>query len=35
MFYAVCIVLLPFLAYSLYEDWRDAVENRSQQAEKK
>jgi di/tricarboxylate transporter len=35
MFYAICIVLLPFLAYSLYEDWRDAVENRSRQAEKK
>ena len=35
MSYAVCIVLLPLLAYSLYEDWRDAVENRSQRAEKK
>ena len=35
MSYAVCIALLPFLAYSLYEDWRDAVENRSRQVKKK
>ena len=34
MFDAVFIVLLPFLAYSLYEDWKDSVENRYKPAKK-
>ena len=25
---AVCIVILPFFAYSLYQDWKDAAASR-------
>ena len=34
MFDAVFIVVVPLLAYSLYEDWKDWVENRYEPANK-
>jgi hypothetical protein len=34
MCYVICIMLLPFIAYGLYEDWKDAVEYRYQRAGK-
>ena len=30
---AVCIVILPFLAYSLYQDWKDAAASRRRHPE--
>jgi hypothetical protein len=31
---AVCIVILPFVAYSLYQDWRDAATSRHRHPKK-
>ena len=30
---AVCIVILPLLAYSLYQDWKDAAASRDRHPE--
>jgi hypothetical protein len=30
MEYLVCILILPWLVYTLYEDWKDAHKTRSQ-----
>ena len=34
MDYAIYLMIAPVLVYLLYEDWKDAVKNRSQHAEK-
>lgn len=31
MEYVVCILILPWLVYTLYEDWKDAHKTRRQQ----
>jgi hypothetical protein len=34
MTYVLCTMILPFLGYILYEDWKEAAASRSQESSK-